>query len=85
MVARFMRLAAAEALWKITSDPAIYMPICERLLLDSECWFRRYVVELLEEIGHPAAIPALRGRLVDDRYEVREKARKAIGRIEGLD
>lgn len=81
-LSRFMQLAAVTAIWKITSDPAIDILICERLLLDKECWFRRYVVELLEEIGS-SALPALRGRLVDDRYEVRERARKAIERIEG--
>lgn len=81
--ARFMRLAAAEAIWKITNDPVLSIDICERLLTDKECWFRRYIVELLEEIAHPAALPALRGRLVDERYEVREKAEKAIERIGG--
>ncbi|MFV1991834.1 MAG: HEAT repeat domain-containing protein [Acidimicrobiales bacterium] len=57
--------------------------MCERLLTDRECWHRRMVVELLDEIAHPAALKALRGRLVDDRHEVRETARKAIERIEG--
>ena len=79
-----MRLAAAEAIWKITFDPLLSVEICERLLLDTECWFRRYVVELLEEIADPAALPALRRRLVDERHEVRERAQKAIERIEGL-
>ena len=50
--------------------------------MDSECWFRRYVVELLEETGAPA-LPALRGRLADKRAEVRSAARRAIERIEG--
>ena len=81
---RFMKLAAVTAIWKITGDPILSVQICERLLLDSECWFRRYVVELLEEIPHPAALPALRGRMeADERPEVRERAQKAIERIEG--
>jgi HEAT repeat protein len=82
-VARFMRLAAVTAIWKITDDPTIYISICERLLGDSECWFRRHVVELLEEIAHPAAVPTLRERLGDVRFEVQEEARKAIQKIEG--
>ena len=41
------------------------------------------VIELLDEIADPAAIPALRGRLVDERREVREAAEKAIERIGG--
>ena len=81
--ARFMRLAAAEAIWKITDDPAIYIPVCERLLLDSECWMRRYVVDLLEEIAHPAALPALLARLGDPRVEVRDAANRAIEKITG--
>lgn len=31
--ARFMRLNAAEAVWKITNDPVLSVEICERLLL----------------------------------------------------
>lgn len=81
--AKFMRLASATAIWEITGDPVLSVEICERLLLDSECWFRRYVVELLEEIGHPAALPALRGRIVDDRFEVRDAAKEALEKIEG--
>ncbi len=81
-VSRFMRLAAVTAIWKITGNPAFCIPICERLLDDSECWFRRHVVELLEEIAHPAALPALRERLGDVRSEVREAAWKAIEEIE---
>jgi HEAT repeat protein len=80
-VSRFMRLAAVAAIWKITNDPLLYIPICERLLGDSECWFRRHVVELLDEIAHPAALPALRERLGDVRPEVREAAEKAIEKI----
>lgn len=76
-----MKLAAASAIWKITGDPVLSVEICERLLLDSECWMRRYTVELLDEIAHPAALPALHERLADDRAEVREAARKAIERI----
>lgn len=82
-VGEFMRLAAVTAIWKITGDPALYMPICERLLLDKECWFRRHVVELLDEIAHPAALPALQRRLSDDRPEVRVAARRATEKIEG--
>lgn len=82
-VAKFMRLAVVNALWKVSGDPALYIPICERLLLDSECWFRRHVVELLEEIAHPAAVPALRERFGDVRHEVREAAQRAIVKIEG--
>ena len=81
-VARFMRLAAVTAIWKITNDPLLYIPICERLLNDSECWFRRQVVELLDEIAHPAALPALRERLADARPEVRKAAEKAIEKID---
>ena len=81
---RFMRLNAAEAIWRITSDPSLPVEICERLLTDKECWFRRMVVELLEEIAHPAALHALQSRLVDDRHEVRSAAEKAIERIAGL-
>lgn len=80
-VARLMRLSAARALWKITGDPAVCLPPCERLLADVECWFRRQVVELLEEIANPAALPALRERLGDVRPEVRQAARKAMARI----
>ena len=80
---RFTKLAAVTAIWKITADPVMAIGLCERLLMDSECWFRRYVVELLEEIGHPA-LPALRERqVIDERYEVRERAARAIERIEG--
>ena len=80
--ARFMRLHAAEAIWKITGDPILPVEICGRLLLDSECWHRRMVIELLEEIGS-LALPALRGRLADERPEVRSAARNAIQGIEG--
>lgn len=82
-VARFMRLSAARAVWKVSRDPSLYIPICERLLLDRECWLRRQVVELLDEFGHPAALPALQGRLADVRPEVRQAARKAIQKIKG--
>jgi HEAT repeat protein len=79
--ARFMRLAAAEAIWKITHAPAI--EVWERLLGDKECWFRRQVVEFLEDAGHPAALDLLRERqLQDSRPEVREVAARAIRRIE---
>jgi HEAT repeat protein len=78
---RSMRLAAARAVWRITGDPALYIPIFERLLADTECWFRRHVVELLDEIGHPAALSALRERLADVRTEVREAARRAMAKI----
>lgn len=80
-VAKFMRLAAARAVWRITGDPSVYIPICERLLLDRECWFRRSVVELLEEIGDPAALPALRRRLADVRPEVQQAAAQAMAKI----
>lgn len=79
---RSMRLAAARAIWRITSDPALFIPICERLLADTECWFRRQVVELIEEIATPAALPALRERLADPRPEVRQAARKAMAKIQ---
>lgn len=82
MVAKSMRLAAARAVWKISGDPSVYIPICERLLLDQECWFRRHVVELLEEIADPAALPALRERLADARPEVRQAAALAIEKTE---
>jgi HEAT repeat protein len=79
--ARFMRLAAASAIWKITHEPAI--EIWERLLGDRECWFRRQVVEFLEEAGHAAALDLLRERqLQDSRPEVREAAARAIAEIE---
>jgi len=80
-VARFMRLSAARAVWKITGDPALFIPICERLLADAECWFRRQVVEMIDEIGNPAALPALRQRLADVRPEVRQAARRAMAKI----
>lgn len=80
--AKSMRLAAVSAIWKVTGDPAISVGMCERLLLDSECWFRRWVVELLEEIAHPAALPALHERLQDVRPEVRAAAERAIEKIE---
>jgi hypothetical protein len=79
---RFTRLAAAKAIWEITGDAGLCVPIWERLLADSECWARRYAVELMEEIAHPAAIPALQSRLDDSRVEVRRAARKAIEKIE---
>ena len=80
-VSRFTQLAAVAAIWKITGDPLFCIPICERLLLDEECWHRRYIVEFLEEVGHPA-LPALRRRMeIDQRYEVREAARKALEKI----
>lgn len=78
---RFMRLAAARAIWKITGDPKLSVPVCERLLLDRECWCRRYAVELLEEMGHEAALPALRQRLADARPEVREAAARTMAKI----
>lgn len=81
-VAKFMRLAAARAVWRISGDPSVYTPICERLLLDRECWFRRHVIELLEEIANPAALPALRERLADARPEVRQAAARAIAEID---
>lgn len=52
-----------------------------RLLTDSECWFRSHVVELLEEIATPAALPALRERLAHARPEVRQAAKRAIEKI----
>jgi len=79
--ARFMRLATVRAVWKVSHDPLLYIPICERLLLDRECWFRRYVVELLEEIADPAALPALQRRLADVRPEVRDAAARAAAKI----
>jgi HEAT repeat protein len=81
--AKTMRFAAVSALWRITSDPVLSVPLCERLLLDLECWFRRWVVELLEEIAHPAALPALRERLDDSRPEVRAAAERAVCKIVG--
>jgi len=81
-VAKSMRLAAVTAMWKISGDPSVCIPICERLLLDRECWFRRHVVELLEEIADPAALPALRERLADVRPEVRQAAVRAIEKTE---
>jgi HEAT repeat protein len=79
--ARFMRLAAAEAIWRITHEPAL--EIWERLLGDRECWFRRQVVEFLEEAGHAATLDLLRERqLQDSRPEVREAAARAIAKIE---
>lgn len=81
--ARFMRLAAARAVWKVSHDPSLCIPICKQLLLDQECWFRRHVVELLEEIADPAALPALRERLGDVRQEVRQAAARAIEKTEG--
>jgi len=80
-VAKSMRLSAARAAWKISGDPSVYIPICKQLLLDQECWFRRHVVELLEEVANPAALPALRERLVDARPEVRQVAVRAIAKI----
>jgi HEAT repeat protein len=78
-----MRLAAAEAIWKITGDPVLSVEICERLLHDSECWYRRWIVELLEEIADPAALDLLRERqFQDSRPEVREAAARAIAEIE---
>lgn len=82
-VAKFMRLAAVRAIWRIGHDPSLYIPICKQLLLDRECWFRRHVVELLEEIANPAALPALRERLADARPEVRQAAVRAIAKIGG--
>lgn len=79
--ARFMRLAAVRAISKISEDASVYMPVCKRLLLDRECWFRRHVVELLEEIADPTALPALRERLEDVRPEVREAAERAMSKI----
>lgn len=52
-------------------------------LLADHCWFRRSVVELLEEIADPA-LPALREPLTSDGHaEVREAARRTSGQIEG--
>lgn len=81
LASRSMRLAVVTALWKVSGDPARFLPICERLLADRECWFRRQVVELLEEIGHPAALPALQERLADVRLEVRQAAAQAMAKI----
>lgn len=81
-VARFMRLSAARALWKTSGDPAVCLPPCERLLADAECWFRRQVVEMIEEIGDPAVLPALRERLADGRPEVGEAAKRAIMKVQ---
>jgi len=78
---RSMRLAAARAIWKITGDPTLFLPICERLLADAECWFRRQVVEMIEEIGDPAVLPALRERLADIRPEVRQAAARTMAKI----
>jgi HEAT repeat protein len=80
---RFTRLAAAKAIWEITRDPELCVLIWERLLDDSECWARRYAAELMEEIAHPAAIPALQSRLADPRVEVQKAAKKAIEKISG--
>jgi HEAT repeat protein len=80
---RFTQLAAAKAIWEITGDAGLCVPIWERLLADSECWARRYAAELMEEIAHPAAIPALQSRLDDPRVEVQKAAKKAIEKIEG--
>jgi HEAT repeat protein len=79
--AKFMQFAAVSAIWKVTGDPALSVQICERFLHDREFWFRRWLCELLEEIAHPAALPALRERLADDHPEVREAAERAIERI----
>lgn len=82
LASRSMRLAVVTALWKVTADPALFVPIFERLLADPECWFRRQVVEMIEEIGEPAALPALQERLANDvRPEVRQAAGKAIAKI----
>lgn len=78
---RSMRLAAARAIWKITGDPTLSVGVCERLLADRECWYRRHAVELLDDIGHEAALPALRQRLADARPEVRQAAAQAVARI----
>lgn len=78
---RSMRLAAARAIWQITGDPTLFLPICERLLADAECWCRRHAVELLEEIGDPAVLPALRERLADSRPEVRQAAARTMAKI----
>jgi HEAT repeat protein len=78
-----MRLAVASAIWKITGDPQMAVALAERLLLDRECWFRRQVCELLTEIAHPAALPALRERQANDvRPEVRTAAGRAMEKIE---
>ncbi|MCH7871760.1 MAG: hypothetical protein IID33_08665, partial [Planctomycetes bacterium] len=37
LCAKFLRLAAAEAVWKITGDPIMSVQICKRLLPDTEC------------------------------------------------
>jgi len=79
--ARFMRLSAVAAIWKISNDPSLYIPICPRLFTDSECWFRRHVVELLEEIATPAALSALQERLGDIRFEVRQAAARAMAKV----
>ncbi len=42
------------------------------------------VVELLDKIQSPIALPALRERLEDDRVEVREAVKRAIEKIERL-
>ena len=79
--ARSMRLAATEAIWRITHEPVI--GVWERLLGDRECWFRRQVVEFLEDAGHPAALDLLRERQMhDSRPEVQQAGRKAIAKIE---
>jgi HEAT repeat protein len=78
--ARSMRLAATEAIWKITHEPAI--GVWERLLNDKECWFRRQAIEFLEDAGHPAALDLLRERQMhDSRPEVRSAAERAIAKI----
>jgi len=79
--ARFMRLSAVAAIWKISHDTSLCIPICKQLLLDRECWFRRHVVELLGEIADPAALPALRERLADVRPEVQKAAAQAVAKI----
>jgi HEAT repeat protein len=90
-----VRLAAAKALWNITKQPDLVVPVLASLLkgngippADAGELRRRFlqtVIEALGRIGPVAknALPALKATMKDDNRLIRESAERALKAING--
>jgi HEAT repeat protein len=90
-----VRLAAAKALWNITKQPDLVVPVLASLLkgnglppADDGELRRRFVQTVIEALGRIGpvaknALPALKATMKDDNRLIRESAERALKAIGG--
>ena len=75
---RWLSLAAAEAIWRLTGDQQTVLSIATEMLKDED-WLRCHAIDMLGNFA--AARPALAELINDENIEVARHAREALAAI----